>query len=334
MSDKEMLDNEELNFDDAFAKAADGEEIENPEDNRPEDEVADPEDTGDKDSDEDVDETEGDEEELDAEENEDDDNSDEDGEDGEDWKSKFEQAQSQISQMKSRLVSESDEYKQLKAQVEEFRIQQEAMRLAQGQTSQPETQEEKDALEESEGFKYLKNEYPDIADAISEVLDAKLSATSSKVEERITKALAPVEAQFGNLMQESHEDRIKRAHPDVEDILKEGKLDEWQASLPYVAREGVKYVRNYGTADEVVEMLNQYKADTQPSKPEKTKTKKKKAPKSENPDAILDDAAFMQKLKAALFVPGSKSKPNLDARVGGEEPQDFDSAFDLAAKDG
>ncbi len=121
----------------------------------------------------------------------------------------------------------------------------------------------------------------------------------------------------------SHFDAIAALHPDWEAIVNGGDLDKWQASLTPMARSGVEFVRNNGTAQEVIDMLDNYKQDRGLTKPQAA-TQQVQQVAQPNIDDIV------KQVKAAMAVPSSRTSSPRQPKV--IDRDDFDSAFDEATK--
>ena len=113
---------------------------------------------------------------------------------------------------------------------------------------------------------------------------------------------------------EAHFDAIREKHPDFQQLVIDGKLDEWISSKPTILQDSLWQVKEKGTAAEVIEMFDTMKAD-QGIKP---------SPKSTNEPT----GDKQEKLKSMVAVPGSTGGPPPNA----PDRNDFDSAWDEANK--
>lgn len=313
----------DIEFDDAFDAFANGEEVS--EDQKDSQQA--PEDTEESETTESEDSSEetpddsqsDDEEATDDEDSSDDEPFDDPKDNKDDLEAKYRDAMAQLRLTASRLDSLSGQYQELKQQVSH---------------SKKEQEKAKQEFVEPEAFKNLREDWPEVAEALDAILSAKLEHTKSNFESVISEKVKPVEYAINNYVVDSHVAAIQRAHPDVIDIVASGELDAWQATLSPWEQRGVQMVRDAGTAEEVIELLNQYKSSKGESA-KKPRANKKPAHKPEQSSDSFDYDILIEKLKAASVVPSSKSTPNLNAgETTTPAPDDFDAAFEEALKRG
>ena len=92
------------------------------------------------------------------------------------------------------------------------------------------------------------------------LVDAKVSAVKKNVETELKTRVEPIQQQLFQTEADRHFSAIRAAHPDINAILDSGDLFTWIDSLPPVMQNGAKYVYQYGTAQEVISLLNDYKS--------------------------------------------------------------------------
>lgn len=112
----------------------------------------------------------------------------------------------------------------------------------------------------------LREDYPMLADAMQKLVDMKVNEAVASVK----RAIEPLQQRAETTALEAHFDAIRKAHEDYESIVDSGKLDEWAKALPAYARTGALRVIEEGNAQEVIELLNAYKAVT-PAEPTPSK---------------------------------------------------------------
>lgn len=111
-----------------------------------------------------------------------------------------------------------------------------------------------------ENVKELFEIHPEIANAVKTLVDAKVSAVKKNVETELKTRVEPIQQQLFQTEADRHFSAIRAAHPDINAILDSGDLFTWIDSLPPVMQNGAKYVYQYGTAQEVISLLNDYKS--------------------------------------------------------------------------
>ena len=114
-----------------------------------------------------------------------------------------------------------------------------------------------------------------LAEGINRLIDERVQA---QVEARVAKALEPMQQKEQESAAEAHMRTIYEAHQDADSVVESGEFEAWKASQPSYAQAAVDAVLAQGTAEQVVELLNNYKqstnstaepakADNKPAKP-------------------------------------------------------------------
>ena len=107
-----------------------------------------------------------------------------------------------------------------------------------------------------------------LAEGINKLIDERVSA---QVEARVAKALEPMQAKEQESAAEAHMRTIYDAHQDADSIVESGEFNSWKAQQPSYIQAALDGVLAQGTAEQVVELLNNYKQSTNstpdPAKP-------------------------------------------------------------------
>ena len=98
-----------------------------------------------------------------------------------------------------------------------------------------------------------------LAEGINKLIDERVTA---QVDARVAKALEPMQAREQESAAEAHMRTIYEAHTDADSIVESGEFNAWKASQPTYAQAAVNGVLAQGTAEQVVELLNNYKQST------------------------------------------------------------------------
>jgi hypothetical protein len=111
-----------------------------------------------------------------------------------------------------------------------------------------------------------------IAKGVASLVDKRTQAMLADVEARAeAKATERVRAELAardfELQKLSHFDAINKAHPDAESIAQSVELDGWIKQQPSYAQAGIAQALQHGTAAQVIEALDAFKAATTPQKP-------------------------------------------------------------------
>ena len=156
------------------------------------------------------------------------------------------------------------------------------------------TKEDPDELPEY--VKELFEIHPEIANAVKTLVDTKVSAVKKNVETELKTRVEPIQQQIFQSEADKHFSTIRAAHPDISAILDSGDLFTWINSLPPVMQNGAKYVYQYGTAQEVISLLDDYKSARGVNKPQMTRASSPRVqtnPASETEDIVKQVLAAM-----------------------------------------
>jgi len=110
----------------------------------------------------------------------------------------------------------------------------------------------------------LKKDYPELAEtlvpALQKMIEAGVSLKTAELTKQFNEALAPIQKSAEDSAYEAHFSVITDAHPDFRELMKNGSIDKWIDTLPGYAKSGATHVIEAGSAKEVVELFDQYKA--------------------------------------------------------------------------
>tara|TARA_R110002051_G_scaffold28421_1_gene67585 strand:- start:35709 stop:36758 length:1050 start_codon:yes stop_codon:yes gene_type:complete len=113
-----------------------------------------------------------------------------------------------------------------------------------------------------------------LAEGIKRLVNADVAA---QVKAQVAEALKPMQAKEQESALEAHNRTIYEAHQDADSIVESGEFETWKAGQPSYIQASINQVLNQGSADQVVELLNNYKQSTNstatPAKAEDTPAK-------------------------------------------------------------
>lgn len=98
-----------------------------------------------------------------------------------------------------------------------------------------------------------------LAEGISKLVTQQVK---EQVEARVAKALEPMQEREQESAAESHMRAIYEAHQDADSIVESTEFGEWKAGQPSYIQTALDSVLQQGTADQVVELLNNFKQST------------------------------------------------------------------------
>ncbi|MFK8398163.1 hypothetical protein M2D07_006590 [Pseudomonas sp. BGr12] len=115
----------------------------------------------------------------------------------------------------------------------------------------------------------------DLAKGVRTLIGKDVPALVQKlVQAELAKAVAPLQQKHESDAQEAHFRAIHEKHPDADAIIESKELSDWIAKQPTFAQAGFNAVLDKGTSAEVVELLDSFKAATQPKKPDQVASTK------------------------------------------------------------
>lgn len=126
-------------------------------------------------------------------------------------------------------------------------------------------------LEEDEKFQEIREDFPEVAEALEHSLKKTLSQFSAKQSQQLMsvlqQSLAPLLQSQQQQILEEHYKRVKEAHPDFERYLESGELEAWIKEQPSRKQKYLLEVYNEGSTEEVIDLFNEFKGSMGYSKP-------------------------------------------------------------------
>ena len=102
-----------------------------------------------------------------------------------------------------------------------------------------------------------------IAKGVKALVDAQVSTqVQSRVDARVNELLAPMFKQQEEDAESAYYRAIYAAHPDTDYLLESKELAEWRASQPVFVQESIASIMKAGTAKQVIEIFDTFKAAT------------------------------------------------------------------------
>lgn len=98
--------------------------------------------------------------------------------------------------------------------------------------------------------------------AIAKGVETLVARKTAAIEAKLAAVLAPIQKQEAESATDSHFSAIEAKHPDVESVVPSQEFTNWMNAQPSVARSALKAAIESGTAPEVIEVLDAYKAAT------------------------------------------------------------------------
>lgn len=220
-----------------------------------------------------------------------------------DWRAKFDDLEQKTKSWNGRLSAEA----KAKADLAEHNA-----RLSRELSELKAKLEPKPTIELDPEFE---ESWPDVASAIkaqeakrSEYFEAKLAQASEQIRNEVLGQIAPFREASEQNNIESHFKKILDKHSDLETIVKSNKLDAWVDKHPRYIADSMRQVMEHGRAEDVIDMLDRFKAD------EKAVIEKQKLTRE-------------TKLNDAMAV---RSRPGEPKQATTPDPNDFNAGWLLA----
>ena len=156
--------------------------------------------------------------------------------------------------------------------------------------------------------------YPDIAKAVDKMIDSRTKSVQKSVEDTTESKSLQLQQAVQTLAQQNFVNKVISIHPDMPQIMQTRALHTWVDGLDPIQKAGASYIMQYGSADDIIGLVSQYKTAT--SKPANTTTQTK--------EDLVD------RVKNAISVPSNRQEP---AVIKTQEPVSEQAAFDALAKD-
>lgn len=173
-----------------------------------------------------------------------------------------------------------------------------------------------DSVSKMEGLK-RERALKRLEDRILETLEAK----TAEIQEKIASRVQPIEESYKKSDEAAHFGTIRGSHPDFETHRDSGAILQWIETKPRYLRESMKATYEQGTAEDVVDLISDFKSENN-----LLETDKNNSPHTDNLiDMDKRKAEKKQNLTAVITKRGS-----VDAGKG--RADDFDSAYNEALK--
>lgn len=149
--------------------------------------------------------------------------------------------------------------------------------------------------------------YPELATAIDKIVESKVNVTKKTIEETLTPQTAAMQQQLQEMAQQQYIAKIMQVHPDLPQIMQSNALNKWIAAMSDpVQRAGAEWITRYGTVDNVVQLISQYKSSQQGfSTPAQSVNNRSTV----TPTTSTADDDLVQKIVNAISVPSERQAP-------------------------
>lgn len=166
----------------------------------------------------------------------------------------------------------------------------------------------------------------DLAKGIAELNRRATERVRAELQETIRQELAPLREKEAKSASQAHYDAILEKHADAFEIAESAEFAAWRDGLPAFAKAGVEHAMAKGTAQQVIEVFDAFRAASKPPQP----TTQRSAPEAKLsvPNSLSDvpGAAPMDSTQQVLAAAGN-AEALLD-RMGSMSPEALDALMD------
>lgn len=177
--------------------------------------------------------------------------------------------------------------------------------------------------EETTELANLQKEWPDLARLFSLMARQMQYDTLTYAFKEVERVVTPLQTSVASVATNDHWASIYEAHEDYDKALPSAL--EWIEKQPSFIKAAYQNVAKNGTAQEVIDLVSQFKKETNWQAPAATppaaKAAPAPAPAGSSPPAELSDAA--KKAASAIGAVGTKRSGGMTA----QDPSDFDGAW-------
>ena len=149
----------------------------------------------------------------------------------------------------------------------------------------------------------------DLAKGVAELNRRAMETVRSELHDTIRRELAPLRAQEAKTATASHYDAIYAAHKDADEIVESAEFAAWRDALPAFAKAGVAHALTKGSAQDVIEVFDEFRATKPPQPNTSTARPEPEAPVRRVPNSLSDvpGAAPMDETQQTLAAAGNTS---------------------------
>lgn len=110
-------------------------------------------------------------------------------------------------------------------------------------------------------------------EGIAKGIQALMSQARAEMKAEMEKELAPLKTERAKTQTDAHMGPIYAKHADADELVESSQFKQWMAGLPSFMRAGVNDAMDNGTAEQVIEVFDSFKAQAGTNTPPVTTTK-------------------------------------------------------------
>ncbi len=105
----------------------------------------------------------------------------------------------------------------------------------------------------------------DVAKGIAKLVADQTAVMRAEMEAQLAAALEPIQSKHVETAADKHFAAITAKHPDVESVVPSAEFSNWVNTQPSVVRTAIQAAIDDGTTEQVIEVLDAYKATLKPA---------------------------------------------------------------------
>lgn len=149
----------------------------------------------------------------------------------------------------------------------------------------------------------------DLAKGVAELNRRAMAQVEQRLMAALDDRLAPLRAQEAKTATSAHYDAIYAAHKDADEIFESAEFAAWRDNLPAFAKAGVEHALTKGSAQDVIEVFDEFRATKPPQPNTSTVRTAPEAPVRRVPNSLSEvpGAAPMDETQQTLAAAGNTS---------------------------
>ena len=244
-----------------------------------------------------------------------------------------EQLQAQLREKENEINLWASRASQIAAQYQELKAR--STNSPESDTTKHEAPENTHSEQQSESVKEFFEIYPDIAEAVNQMIEERSKRTAQKFENVLNERVIPIQQHIQQSAAQQFTNKILAAHPDAAQLVQSKQLRNWVETLDPLMRAGAHTIMQYGNADEVISLISQYKmAQGNPgssvSSSSFTPTTNDRS-NSSNVQVREDEIA--RKVFAMMNTPSNSQEPSIVRQTEVPMYKSEEEAFEALARD-
>lgn len=244
-----------------------------------------------------------------------------------------EQLQAQLREKENEINLWASRASQIAAQYQELKAR--STNSTESDTTKHEIPDNTHSESQSESVKEFFEIYPDIAEAVNQMIEERSKRTAQKFENVLNERVIPIQQHIQQSAAQQFTNKILAAHPDAAQLVQSKQLRNWVETLDPLMRAGAHTIMQYGNADEVISLISQYKmaqGNSSSSVSSSSFTPTTNGRSNSNNVQVREDE-IARKVFAMLNTPSNSQEPSIVRQTEVPMYKSEEEAFEALARD-